>query len=70
MTSLLVNIIDDSKVNEVVRFLTDIPFLEVIPQENSSVLRIPDLLCKNGKIKMGADFDDELPELFWAGDQS
>ncbi len=32
MTSLLINIIDDSKADDVMRFLKDIPFLEVINQ--------------------------------------
>ena len=33
MTSLLINITDDSKAKDVIRFLEEIPFLQVIPQE-------------------------------------
>jgi hypothetical protein len=55
MTSLLVNIIDDSKANDVMRFLEDIPFLQVIPQElNSKNIRY--------------DFSDLAGQLKWHGD--
>ena len=68
MTSLLVNIMDESKTDDVMRFLGDIPFLEVIPQGVRSFSRKPALLRENGEFRMAADFDDELPETFWSGD--
>jgi len=46
MTSLLVNIIDDSKAHDVVCFLKDIPFLKITPQEDHTASRNPELFCK------------------------
>jgi len=70
MTSLLVNIMDESKANDVLRFLRDIPFLEVISQEGKSFSRKPGLLRENGELQMASDFDAELSESFWSGDHS
>lgn len=67
MTSLLINITDESKADDVVRFLNDIPFLEIVRKDGLSNNRIPGLLSKNGPLKMALDFDSELSESFWAG---
>lgn len=68
MTTLTVNIKDDSKVEDVYRFLADIDFLEVSRPTKTSTKkpRVPGLL-KN-RIRMSPDFDDELPNSFWNGE--
>ena len=70
MTTLMLNVIDDSKVQDVLRFLGDIPFLEVVVQNSQKVSRTPGLLRENGPFKMVSDFDDELPEAFWMGEEA
>ena len=70
MTSVLVNIMDESKTDDVVRFLRDISFLEVISQEKPPISRQPGLLSANGDFHMAKDFDDELPDSFWSGDEA
>ena len=60
MTSLLVNIKDETKADDVVRFLSDISFLEIIPQ-NKSIESTP------GK-KTRYDFSDLAGKLKWHGD--
>ncbi len=39
MTTLLINVRDDSKVDDLVRFLTDIDFLDVTLEKDQSMLR-------------------------------
>ena len=66
MTTLTVTIKDDGKVDDVLRFLRDIDFLDVsLLSDATGQPRVPGLF-KN-KIKMAADFDDELPDSFWSG---
>jgi hypothetical protein len=66
MTTLTLNIKDERKVEDVLRFLRDIDFLEVSqPSSLSGESRVPGLF-KN-KIRMTEDFDAELPDSFWGG---
>lgn len=68
MTTLMLNVKDESKVQHVLSFLSDIPFLEVVEQKSKTTSCTPGLLCGNGSFRMSADFDDELPESFWMGE--
>jgi hypothetical protein len=66
MTTLTVSIKDEGKVQDVLRFLNDIDFLEVSQTSfPSGQPRVPGLF-KN-KIRMTEDFDAELPYSFWSG---
>ena len=74
MTSLLVNIIDESKANDVVCFLKDIPFLEIIPQDfpdeadnvelNADQIRCPHSEIR-GKTKIMGNIIDTEPLSSW-----
>ena len=57
MTSLLVNIMDENKTNDVVCFLKDIPFLEIIPQSKQTVSQESDLLCKTYETQPSSELD-------------
>jgi hypothetical protein len=54
MTSLLIKIKDDSKADDVVRFLRDIPFLEVIAQNTN-----PSITIGTNKNSNNLNYDDE-----------
>jgi hypothetical protein len=66
MTALTLNIKDERKVEDVLRFLRDIDFLDV--SQPSVLIRKPRVpgLFKN-KIRMAEDFDAELPDSVWGG---
>jgi hypothetical protein len=57
MTSLLVNILDENKANDVVCFLKDIPFLEIIPQSEQPVSQKSDILCETNKTQPSSELD-------------
>jgi hypothetical protein len=61
MTSLPINIMDESKTDDVVRFLGDIPFLEVIPQEKPSIRY--DFSALSGRLKWKGDAVEEQRKL-------
>lgn len=66
MTTLTLNIKDERKVEDVLRFLRDIDFLEVSqPSASVGQPRVPGRF-KN-KVRMTEDFDAELPDSFWSG---